>query len=163
MPFWAGSIEDIKKKLGQEEGPEKKRGGLFDIQGMYKGKVAGWIWSEGQGTRSILAVTVKFRIKMKGKDIKVPYLCVYLFDKDKNQIKKINTFYYKKTTGTVKGSGHDTFRGNQTYTLQFPYSIEDKVRYAVAVAGNDQQCAVAALPRTAGIENFEFPEKHLAR
>lgn len=162
-PSSAGSVEDIRRKLKKEGTPEEKRGTLFNIQRMYKDKVTGWIWGEGQGTRSVLAITVKFRITMKGEDIKVPYLCVYLYDKGKNLIKKVNIFYYKDTIKRVEGSEHDTFRGNQTYVLQFPYKIEDKIRYAVAVVGNDQHCAAAVLPRTAGIDNFEFPEKNLAR
>lgn len=159
-----GTLEDIQNQLKGPDSPKKtKTNSIYDIQDIYKSKVSGWVWDKGTGTKTLLAINVKFKIKQKGEKIKIPYLCVYLFDREKNITKKINKYFFLSTAGAIQKSDNDYFRGNQTYQLQFPYDIEDKFHYIIAIIGDDNNCSYSVLPKGTSLDEFEFSEKYLIR
>ena len=160
---FCGTIEDIKEELGQETKTKVETRKLFDIQSVYKDSIDGCDWDDALGTGPILAITVRFKIWEDGKNISIPYLLVYLYDRDYNLVKKIDTCLEKTTVRSellYKGS---TFEGKKTYQLQFPYRVSDEFMYAVAIVGSDQECSAEVLPQSAVISDFSFPEKYIVQ
>jgi hypothetical protein len=157
-----GTLQDIQKQF-QESPKEIKNDTIYDIQDIYKSKVKDYIWEKGSGNRILFAINVKFKIRLKEENITLPHLCVYLFDKEKNIVKKIEDFFYLNSTGVTKSGTTNSFKGNQTYVLQFPYSIENKFFYIVAVVGDNETCSYSALPKNITLEDFEFEEKYLIK
>jgi len=158
------TIAELKQSLNKNSAAIKSSARpIIDIQNIYKGRVRGWRWSKGEGTASVLAITIKFKLREKGQSIHLPHICVYLFSREKAQIKKITDFFYKTTTGNIKAENNPSFKGNKTYQLQFPYNIGDKFRYAIAIIGDNANCSYITLPRNTPLNDFEFTEKHLLK
>ena len=157
----AATIDEIRKKLDTKAKAKTPIKEKYNIQSISKSRANDFIWSEGSGNRTVFVISVKFRIKEKGDNLVLPHLCVYLFDKEKFLIRKITDYFVKDAAGTREGSG--SFKGNKTYVIQFPYTIEEKVRYAIAVIGDNSVCSVATLPKSLNLDEFEFKEKSLLK
>lgn len=157
----AESIEDIRAKLNKTPQTIKSSKSIYKIQSISKGRVSGWVWEgKGSAAKSILGVNVKFRINKKEKDIAVPCLYAYFYDKEKNLIKKSEEFFYYPSS---RQSGKNpTFKGKITHQIQFPYSTDDKWRYVIVVMGDANDFATATIPRSLDLNEFEFDEKNIA-
>lgn len=136
----------------------KSPGKLVDIQSITKTRVAGWIFAKGPGTRILLGIQAKIKINKDGRRVEVPVLAAYLYDRDKNLVKKIDNFLINKGTRCLPGADR-FFKGKQTHVLVFPYENETKFKYYLVVAGKQGNMTASVEPGDAKVQDFMFDEK----
>lgn len=161
---FAATLEDIRRRVGKSDVSEQSDSGskkVVQIQSVNKGVVSGWVFSEGTGTRMVRSMDVKFKIRKKGQ-VELSYLCCYLFDKNKKEVKKLTEFLELVPSGSQEPVSNKVFNGGKTTTVQFVYPNEISFKYCIAVVGNDADgVSYFITPRAANVNEFEFAERKL--
>ena len=91
-------------------------------------------------------------------NVEVPILAAYLYDRDKNLVKKIEDFLINKGMRYVPATDK-FFKGKKTHLIVFPYENETRFKYYLVVAGKPGNLTARIEPREINIKEFAFDEK----
>jgi hypothetical protein len=132
---------------------------IFQIQSISQATMPDYVYDEGPGTRQVRSVDVKIKIS-GNKDIRIPILYVYLYDKDKKLIDRLERIYMKVGADTKEMDMNSfLFKPRKTYVLMFDYPNELNFKYFMAVVGNKKRVAAEVKPGNVSPSDFDFEEK----
>lgn len=133
--------------------------GLFEIQSVSKGIMADFAYNSGTGTRQVRSIDVKIKLNT-AEDTQIPILYVYVYDKDKRLLNRLERIYMKVGADTKEIDVNSfLFKPKKTYILMFDYPNELNFKYFMAVVGSKKQVTVEIKPGNVSPSDFEFEEK----
>jgi hypothetical protein len=135
---------------------------FVDLQAARKTRVTGWVFKQDTGASKMMRA-IEVRFKLEGKDyVEVPIFKVYLYDKKKNMVGKLEDFLINHGMNFSEPADR-SFKAKITHRISFYYPNERRFKYYLVVAGTEESLSVFLRPKTGVIKDFRFDERDLLR